>query len=60
MRTIEQVKAEIEQLEDHIYTQKMGNDMYYSSYQYTEDHSRLAKLQDELKELQENHEVYNG
>lgn len=60
MRTIEEVKKDIEFMEDKIYERKIGNDMYYSSYQYTEDQEHLNSLKNELKHLQENHEVYNG
>lgn len=60
MRTIEQVRQDIKDVENRIMCQEIGNDLYYTSPQYDEDHEQLQALQDELKELQENHEVYNG
>ena len=48
---LQQLMYERDYLKMSMETQELGNDMYYTSPQYTKDKIRLAKLNEQIKQL---------
>lgn len=51
--TYEEAKAGLAQIEERIMVQKIGNDMYYTSYQYDIDQQQLKFWQNKVKEFEQ-------
>ena len=48
---LQQLMYERDFLKMSMETQELGNDMYYTSPQYTKDKIRLSKLNEQIKKL---------
>lgn len=51
-QTLEELYRLRDQIKDDIWVKQIGNDFYYSSYEYREDQIELAEVKRKIKELE--------
>jgi hypothetical protein len=52
MTELEKLKKELQDAIDTQILRELGNDMYYSSWQYKEDEREIFELKQKIKELE--------